>query len=272
MEECNVIAISSPVTVCGDIHGQFWDLLALFEIDGEPPNAKYIFMGDYVDRGRYSLETITLFFIYKVLFPESIYLLRGNHETRVITQTYGFYDECVEKYGNSSVWRQVMSVFDYLAISAIVDEQVLCIHGGLSPEIRTLDQIRILDRVMEVPTSGAYADLLWSDPDKDLTESWKVNTRGAGWLFGEEPTTKFNSINALRLIARSHQLIMDGFMYMFEKKLITVWSAPNYSYTCGNLASVMSLSGNTEEMKIFEAVPDNKRTIPPQKKPSKYFL
>jgi serine/threonine-protein phosphatase PP1-1 len=117
-------------------------------------------------------------------FPDQITLVRGNHESRQITQVYGFYEECQTKYGNASVWKSCCQVFDFLALAAIVDGKVLCVHGGLSPEIRTLDQIRVVARAQEIPHEGAFCDLVWSDPEE--VDTWAISPRGAGWLFGDK--------------------------------------------------------------------------------------
>lgn len=155
--ESNVQPVKCPVTVCGDIHGQFWDMMELFRIGGRPPDTNYLFMGDYVDRGLYSLETVTLLILLKVRFKDRITILRGNHESRQITQVYGFYDECLRKYGNANVWKYFTDLFDYLPLTALVENNIFCLHGGLSPSIDTLDQIRQLDRLQEVPHEG-YAN------------------------------------------------------------------------------------------------------------------
>ncbi|EST05960.1 Phosphoesterase domain protein [Kalmanozyma brasiliensis GHG001] len=240
MEESNIQPVSSPVTVCGDIHGQFWDLLELFRVGGEvDTGVSYIFMGDFVDRGYFSLETFSLLMALKARYPSQITLLRGNHESRQITQVYGFYDECQRKYGNANVWKSCCQVFDYLNLAAIIDGRVLCVHGGLSPDVRTLDQIRIIARAQEVPHEGAFCDLMWSDPD-DI-DTWRVSPRGAGWLFGGAVTKEFNHVNGLSLIARAHQLVQEGYKLMHDNNIVTVWSAPNYCYRCGNVASIFAV-------------------------------
>jgi len=270
VEESNVQRVDSPVTVCGDIHGQFYDLKELFKVGGDVPETNYLFMGDFVDRGFYSVETFLLLLALKVRYPDRITLIRGNHESRQITQVYGFYDECQNKYGNANAWRYCCRVFDLLTVAALIDEQVLCVHGGLSPEIRTLDQIRSIERNQEIPHKGAFCDLVWSDPDD--VETWSVSPRGAGWLFGAKVTHEFMLLNSLKLICRAHQLVHEGFKYMFDDKLVTVWSAPNYCYRCGNIASILEFTNiDTKEPKLFQAVPDSERVIPPRTT-TPYFL
>uniref|UniRef100_A0A0L8IH57 Serine/threonine-protein phosphatase n=1 Tax=Octopus bimaculoides TaxID=37653 RepID=A0A0L8IH57_OCTBM len=261
LEESNVQPVSTPVIVCGDIHGQFYDLMALFRTGGEMPDKHYVFMGDFVDRGYYSLETFTLLLTLKAKWPDKIVLLRGNHESRQITQIYGFYDECQTKYGNANAWRYCCKVFDLLTIAAIIDECILCVHGGLSPDIKTIDQIRTIDRNQEIPHKGAF-----------YVESWTISPRGAGWLFGAMVTNEFVHINNLKLICRAHQLVHEGYRYMFDEKLVTVWSAPNYCYRCGNVAAVLSFTDcNNKEAMLFDAVPDNERVIP-TRSTTPYFL
>ncbi|KAI3399240.1 hypothetical protein diail_7402 [Diaporthe ilicicola] len=358
MEESNIQPVVTPVTICGDIHGQFYDLLELFRVAGgmpgetnvqapqtattvitsediEPPteitnpklrkkikqskapgddggdaggddvdeeantssesvarpdssgsgagavatgpsqsaDTRFVFLGDFVDRGYFSLETFTLLMCLKAKYPDRIVLVRGNHESRQITQVYGFYEECQTKYGNASVWKACCQVFDFLVLAAIVDGTVLCVHGGLSPEIRTIDQIRVVARAQEIPHEGAFCDLVWSDPE-DI-DTWAVSPRGAGWLFGDKVATEFNHVNGLKTIARAHQLVNEGYKYHFpEKSVVTVWSAPNYCYRCGNVASIMTVDTNLDtKFSIFSAVPDDQRHVPAGRRgPSDYFL
>eukprot|EP00049_Salpingoeca_infusionum_P018382 m.356997 g.356997 ORF g.356997 m.356997 type:complete len:336 (-) comp17680_c0_seq1:561-1568(-) len=271
MEEGTVQTVSSPVTVCGDIHGQFYDLEELFVTGGQIPSTSYIFMGDFVDRGHYSLETFTRLLTLKVKYPQNIVLLRGNHETRQITQAYGFYDECELKYGNANAWKYCTAVFDLLSVAALIDNRILCVHGGLSPGVPTIDQIRTIQRDREIPHEGPFCDLVWSDPD-ELTKGWGLSPRGAGYLFGARVTEAFNELNGTELICRAHQLAQEGLKYMFSEHLATVWSAPNYCYRCGNVAAILEFDEQLARTpKFFHAVPDHQRQVPPSRT-TPYFL
>lgn len=243
MEESNIQPVQTPVTVCGDIHGQFHDLLELFRTAGGfPDNINYVFLGDYVDRGYYSLETFTLLMCLKVKYPSRITLVRGNHESRQITQVYGFYDECLRKYGSANVWKMFTDLFDYFPITALVDNKIFCLHGGLSPMIETIDQVRELNRVQEVPHEGPMCDLLWSDPDD--RGGWGISPRGAGFTFGQDISEQFNHTNNLTLVARAHQLVMEGYAWSHQQNVVTIFSAPNYCYRCGNQAAIMEVDEN----------------------------
>eukprot|EP00053_Salpingoeca_punica_P007718 m.70381 g.70381 ORF g.70381 m.70381 type:complete len:310 (+) comp14292_c0_seq1:197-1126(+) len=271
LEESNVQQVSAPVIICGDVHGQHFDLMELFRVGGNVPDCNYMFMGDFVDRGFFSVETFLLLLALKVRHPNRITLLRGNHESRQITQVYGFYDECLRKYGSANVWEYCTEVFDYLTLSALVDGQVFCVHGGLSPSINSLDQIRTIDRRVEVPHDGPMCDLLWSDPDE--VDGWGVSPRGAGYLFGHDVVNQFNHVNNTSLLARAHQLVMEGYKWHFNEKAVTVWSAPNYCYRCGNVAAILKVSENMQrEFSIFQAAPTELNDRMPAAVVPDYFL
>lgn len=182
----------------------------------------HITTGDYVDRGYYSVETVTLLVALKVRYPNRVTILRGNHESRQITQVYGFYDECLRKYGNANVWKYFTDLFDYLPLTALIENQIFCLHGGLSPSIDTLDNIRSLDRVQEVPHEGPMCDLLWSDPDDRC--GWGISPRGAGYTFGQDISEAFNHNNGLTLVARAHQLVMEGYNWSQDRNVVTIFS------------------------------------------------
>ncbi|CAD8105088.1 unnamed protein product [Paramecium primaurelia] len=271
ISESNVETVHTPVTVCGDIHGQFHDLIELFKVGGDCPDTNYLFLGDLVDRGFNSVETFLLLLAFKVRYPDRITIIRGNHESRQTTQVYGFYDECQRKYGSANVWRYCTDVFDYLTISAVIENRVFCVHGGLSPNIVEIDDVKSLDRKQEVPHEGAMCDLLWSDPEDII--GWGVSPRGAGYIFGGDITKEFNKTNNYDFICRAHQLVLEGYKTMFDDQLITVWSAPNYCYRVGNQASILELDDNLEKkFKIFLAANVEQRGLIGRHPVPDYFL
>lgn len=239
--EANIVLVNSPAIVCGDIHGQYYDLQELFHKAEPYRNHTYVFLGDYVDRGAHSVETFVELLRRKIQQPATV-LLRGNHECRQLTQVYGFYDECA-RYYSLDVWRWCSEVFDLLPLAAIIDQHIFCVHGGLSPDLHSLAHIMALDRACEVPHEGPLADLLWSDPEEDRDPGFTLSARGAGYLFGATAADNFLRNNGLSFILRSHQLAMDGHKAHFRNKTVyTVWSAPNYCYRCGNKASFAVLT------------------------------
>ena len=270
-KEDNVQPVSAPVTICGDVHGQFHDLLELFTIGGKCPDTNYLFMGDYVDRGYHSIETLCLLLLLKIRYPTRIYLTRGNHESTEITQLYGFYDECVQKFGNANVWKMFTELFNYLPISAIVNNKIFCLHGGLSPDIETIDEIRKIDRRRDVTSSGAMCDLLWSDPEERL--GWGVSPRGAGYIFGSDISKKFTQRNNLMMVNRAHQLVMKGYNWSHENLVCTLFSAPNYCYRCGNQAGIMEVDENMKfNIQQFDPNPIKRGKLEISKRAPDYFL
>jgi serine/threonine-protein phosphatase 4 catalytic subunit len=250
--EPNIKHISAPVTICGDLHGQFFDLQELFRVGGECPDTHYCFLGDYVNRGYHSVETFLYLLAFFVRYPTRMILLRGNHEARQMTQAYGFYDECIRKFGTPDVWKHCIDLFDLFPIAAIVNNEIFCVHGGLSPHIKTISDILAIPRKEEPPTSGAFCDLLWSDPD-DIT-GFAANSRGAGCLFGGDTVKAFLQQNGLKFICRGHQLMIDGYELLFDETLATIWSAPNYCYRTGNVAAVLEFDEKLRRtFRVFEA-------------------
>mmetsp|Transcript_36491 Transcript_36491/g.54581 ORF Transcript_36491/g.54581 Transcript_36491/m.54581 type:complete len:304 (-) Transcript_36491:107-1018(-) len=242
LSQSALLELEAPLKICGDVHGQYHDLLRLFEYGGFPPESNYLFLGDYVDRGKQSLETITLMFSYKVKYSENFFLLRGNHECASITRIYGFYDECKRRY-NIKLWKQFCDVFNCLPVCALVDEKIICMHGGLSPEITNMDQIRRLVRPTDVPDTGLICDLLWADPDKDIA-GWAENDRGVSFIFGPDVVTGFLQKQDMDLVCRAHQVVEDGYEFFADRGLVTVFSAPNYCGEFDNAAAVLSIDEN----------------------------
>jgi serine/threonine-protein phosphatase PP1 catalytic subunit len=190
----------------GDIHGQYYDLLRLFEYGEFPPDSNYLFLGDYVDRGKQNMETICLLLAYKIKYPENFFLLRGNHETASINRIYGFYDECRRRY-SVKLWKIFTECFNTLPVAALIDDKIICMHGGLSPDLMQLEQIRKLTRPTDVPDTGLLCDILWSDPEKEVN-GWGENERGVSYVFGPDIVKSFLKKHDLDLICRAHQVYL----------------------------------------------------------------
>lgn len=196
-------------------------------------------MGDYVDRGKQSLETICLLLAYKIKYPENFFLLRGNHECASINRIYGFYDECKRRF-NIRLWKVFTDCFNCLPVAALIDDKILCMHGGLSPDLHDLDQIRNLPRPTDVPDAGLLCDLLWSDPSKEV-KGWGMNDRGVSYTFGADKVTEFLQKHDLDLICRAHQVVEDGYEFFADRQLVTIFSAPNYCGEFDNAGAMMSV-------------------------------
>ncbi|EHY65229.1 serine/threonine-protein phosphatase PP1 catalytic subunit [Nematocida ausubeli] len=242
MSQPMLLEIEAPIKICGDIHGQYSDLLRIFECGGPPPESNYLFLGDYVDRGRQSLETICLLLAYKVKYPDNFFLLRGNHECASINRIYGFYEECKDRY-TYKIWKKFTETFNCMPVAALVDEKIFCMHGGLSPDLQSFNQIRSIHRPTDIPDSGLLCDLLWSDPDKD-THKWGDNDRGVSFTFGTRVVKEFLDKHNLDLICRAHQVVEDGYEFFADKRLVTIFSAPNYCGEFDNSGAIMEVDEN----------------------------
>lgn len=268
LSQPSLLHLRAPIRICGDVHGQYQDLLRLFEYGGFPPAANYLFLGDYVDRGKQSLETICLLLAYKIRYPDKVFLLRGNHEDAKINRIYGFYDECKRRF-NIRLWKIFTDCFNCLPIAAIIDEKIICMHGGLSPELETLDQIKDIQRPTEIPDNGLLCDLLWSDPDPNV-EGWGDSDRGVSCTFGADIVAEFLEKNDLDLICRAHQVVEDGYEFFAKRKLVTIFSAPNYGGEFDNAGALLSVDESLmcsfEILKPIEKPGTSKK---PLKKPPK---
>lgn len=236
----SLLELSPPVKVVGDVHGQYLDLIRIFTKCGFPPLTNYLFLGDYVDRGKQSLETILLLLCYKIKYPENFFLLRGNHECANVTRVYGFYDECKRRC-NIKTWKLFIDTFNTLPIAAIVAGKIFCVHGGLSPVLNSMDEIRNIARPTDVPDFGLLNDLLWSDPADTMNE-WEDNERGVSYVFSKVAINKFLQKFGFDLVCRAHMVVEDGYEFFNDRTLVTVFSAPNYCGEFDNWGAVMSVS------------------------------
>ncbi|KAI1721843.1 calcineurin-like phosphoesterase domain-containing protein [Ditylenchus destructor] len=235
-----LLELVPPIKICGDIHGQYSDLLRLFDKIGFPPSVNYLFLGDYVDRGRHSLETVCLLFCYKIKYPNNFFLLRGNHECKLINRVYGFYDEISRRYKSPKLWQTFQDVFDVMPFCALVGERILCMHGGLSPLLKSLDQLKQIPRPVDPPNPSMTIDLLWSDPDP-WTKGWKANARGLSYVFGADVVNAICQQFDIDMIVRAHQVVQDGYEFFANRKLVTIFSAPHYCGQFDNAAAVMDV-------------------------------
>ncbi|KAK9663912.1 hypothetical protein RND81_14G005800, partial [Saponaria officinalis] len=259
------ICDGNHITVCGDIHGQFYDLINIFEINGFPSEENpYLFNGDFVDRGSFSIEVILTLFAFKCLYPNSMYLTRGNHESKCMTKLYGF--ECeIESKLNSTFISLFAQVFCCLPLAHVINNKVFVTHGGLFSEDGVkLSDIRGLDRFREPPDEGVMCELLWSDPHPGLGRG--PSPRGVGVAFGSDVTKRFLEDNGLELIVRSHEVKDEGYEIEHDGKLVTVFSAPNFCDQFGNKGAFIRFEApefRLDKIVPFSAVP-HPETIPLQ--------
>jgi serine/threonine-protein phosphatase 2B catalytic subunit len=265
--EPNILTLSDPITIVGDIHGQFYDLMTLFELGGDPGKpTQYLFLGDYVDRGSFSTEVALYLFSVKLAYPASMWLLRGNHECRHLTSYFNFKEECLHKY-NEAVYDAFQTAFDALPLAAVLNDSYLCIHGGLSPDINSIDDISLVDRFREPPTSGAMCDLLWADPMEDEEEQLCPDAlylhnelRGCSYVFSFAAVRHFLEENKLMGVIRAHEAQDEGFR-LFRKVeatgfpgVICIFSAPNYCDSYDNKASFLEISDKVLHIRQFHSV------------------
>lgn len=277
--EPNMLELKYPITVCGDVHGQFFDLIRLFEVGGDPKETQYLFLGDYVDRGCFSSEVVLYLYALKITYSKSLFMLRGNHECRQLTSFFNFKDECTYKY-NLQFYDEVMNSFDKLPLAALINKAFFCVHGGLSPDLTSLEEVKQMDRFQEIPREGPMCDLLWSDPfeedsgahnnpdanpdaqnsahHQESTQWFGYNdTRQCSFVYGVEAVKQFLKDNKLTSIIRAHEAQVDGYkMQMVNKssgipRVITIFSAPNYCDVYKNKAACLKFDNNVLNIKQF---------------------
>ncbi|TPX34704.1 hypothetical protein SmJEL517_g02672 [Synchytrium microbalum] len=256
-----LLELNPPVNIVGDTHGQYEDLLRIFDMTGYPPASNYLFLGDYVDRGKQSLETIMLLLCYKIKYPENFFILRGNHECASVNRVYGFYDEC-KRRATMKIWKVFTDAFNCMPLAAVVAGkvtwdisqimhsivantyifmQIFCVHGGLSPSLNTMDDIRNVSRPLDVPDFGLVNDLLWSDPS-EIAAEWEDNERGVSYCFGKAIVTEFLAKHDFDLVCRAHMVVEEGYEFFNDRTLVTIFSAPNYCGEFDNKGGVMAVN------------------------------
>lgn len=264
--EPNLLEMDAPITVCGDVHGQYYDLMKLFEVGGNPEDTRYLFLGDYVDRGYFSIECVLYLWSLKIWYPNTLWLLRGNHECRHLTDYFTFKLECKHKY-SERVYEACMDSFCSLPLAAVMNKQFLCIHGGLSPELHTLDDLRSIDRFREPPTHGLMCDILWADPleefGQEKTSDFFIHNhvRGCSYFFSYPAACSFLEKNNLLSVIRAHEAQDAGYrMYRKTKttgfpSVMTIFSAPNYLDVYNNKAAVLKYENNVMNIRQFNCTP-----------------
>ena len=251
--EPTVLQLKAPIKIFGDLHGQFGDLMRLFDEYGSPSTAgdisyiDYLFLGDYVDRGQHSLETISLLLALKVEYQHNVHLIRGNHEAADINALFGFRIECIERMGERDgiwVWHRINRLFNWLPLAASIEKKIICMHGGIGRSINHVEQIENIQRPITMEAGSiVLMDLLWSDPtENDSVEGLRPNARGPGLVtFGPDRVMEFCNNNDLQLIVRAHECVMDGFERFAQGHLITLFSATNYCGTANNAGAILVL-------------------------------
>ncbi|CAB3406094.1 unnamed protein product [Caenorhabditis bovis] len=283
------LQLKAPICVFGDIHGQFDDLLSMFDLNGWPLTkeeygqlkekanktnaarsklsivkspfeevpksdfcmkkfkdapARYLFLGDYVDRGPYSIEVVTLLIALKLNYPNRIFMLRGNHESRPVNKHYGFYREVKYRYCKE-LYECYQDMFNMLPVTAVVNDTIMCMHGGISSHLTAFEQFDVFQRPLEIPDVGIIADLTWADPDPSV-EEYQASPRGASFVFGSVALRAFLKKLGLQLIVRAHQVVEDGYEFFDERRLVTIFSAPNYCGQQDNTASILIIDESLE--------------------------
>lgn len=251
-----LLRIDPEINIVGDIHGNIDDLIRIFETHGYPSESRYLFLGDYIDRGKNGLEVMILILALKVKYPQNVYMLRGNHETNDVPKIYGFLLECTKKYGGI-LFHEFVEFFKYLPIAAVVGNSILCVHGGISPELKTLNEFNNLKKIKNIQENKIISDILWSDP-KRLKEQFKRNSRGSGVFYNEEALSLFLQNNSLKCLIRSHEYCNNGIDIPFDSNICyTIFSNTNYNGLKNEGATIYISNDNTIHVHKFCSLPQN---------------
>jgi serine/threonine-protein phosphatase PP1 catalytic subunit len=253
--ESSLLELPGPINICGDIHGQLPDLMRCFQFTGLPPATRWLFLGDYVDRGPQSVEVLCYLFALKIRYPAHIFLVRGNHETRDMSEVGGLHSECIHKL-NVGCWTTFCKVFDAMPLAAVVAHKFFCVHGGIGPKLENLQQIRAIHRPLESPQSGIVMDMLWSDPSAEVAD-FRPSPRGGTFLWGLSAAERFLAKTGLKVIIRGHQVALNGFDYPFFplKTVVTVFTASDYSEGSRNKAALIAVDAVGDwEVRIIPSV------------------
>ena len=254
-EEPTLLDIRSPCIVVGDIHGQILDLFRILRFFGMPTNKKYVFLGDIVDRGEFSIETLIIVYLLKVLWPDNVFVIRGNHEFQdLCSQGEGnFLNQVINFFEDYSIYQAAARSFEYIPLAMRIDKCMLCVHGGIGPSLRDLNSIRMIQRPIDSFGSDSLDSLVWSDPSDDV-ELYENSSRGTGYIFGAKACETFMKTSGLTMIIRGHECVDEGCESHFDNKLMTVFSASNYCGVVNNKAGVLEITNAT----TYKA-----RTFPP---------
>jgi diadenosine tetraphosphatase ApaH/serine/threonine PP2A family protein phosphatase len=258
-----LIRVPPPVVIVGDLHGSILDLVRILQGFGAPPDTRYLFLGDYVDRGEDSVAVICLVLALFCRHPDRLFLLRGNHEFSHINRVYGFRDEILISYHSDWLWGRFQDVFSWLPLAALVDDGVFCVHGGLSPQLDTVQAIADLE--MPIPNyigKPMISDIVWSDP-VDTICGFEINKRGSGQIFGADVVEDFLRRNNLKLLIRAHQCNEHGYVTFANMLGVTVFSSSNYCQLSENKCGVLTIKED-KEVAFYSVDPDSELSFVPR--------
>lgn len=268
------VMLSGPLVVVGDLHGNLHDLIRIFKYCGTPEYTKYLFLGDYVDRGQYSTETILYLLLLLIAYPTNVTLLRGNHELPEVNAIYGFKNEIITTYGDECLWTELNCVFEFMPIAAVLDKKSFCVHGGIASGFMSLGQLTVIPKPLNPDNMTLLVTrLLWSDPCKSV-HNFGDNERGHGQVFGDIAINNFLEATGLQLIIRAHQCVQRGIQYFDKKNCITLFSSSGYAGN--NTGAVMFINGDKVEIKAYKPIDYPQRsnclfyTVKPRNHDQKY--